>query len=155
MKVVEPSPGKLMNKKAVRRNCVILNLFIFIYIFLFCNFQLTSVFLSIGGIVLMGYSEGFGSSNAMGILFVVLAALGSASYQVCGSNTSIFINYKWTTTFDFRFTLSEEENQFYRKAGNIPKDLSLSILQVLHTHANILLKSCSKIFGLQIFWRTF
>jgi len=44
--------------------------------------RLFSVLLSIGGIVLIGYDEGFGNSNTIGIIFVVLAALGSAVYQV-------------------------------------------------------------------------
>lgn len=31
----------------------------------------------------MGYVEGFGSSNYLGVLYVLCAALGSATYQVC------------------------------------------------------------------------
>ncbi|XP_057309119.1 solute carrier family 35 member F3-like [Hydractinia symbiolongicarpus] len=41
-----------------------------------------AVLLSIGGIILMSYSEGFGASNAIYIAFVVLAAFGAALYQV-------------------------------------------------------------------------
>ena len=40
--------------------------------------------LTISGIVLMGYVEGFGKTDSYtGVIFVLLAALGSAFYQVC------------------------------------------------------------------------
>ena len=48
-----------------------------------------AVLLSISGIVLMSYTEGFGSLSAHGVVFVACSALGSALYQV-----SFFIHCK-------------------------------------------------------------
>ena len=38
--------------------------------------------LSIGGIVLMAYAEGFGGPNAAGVTLSVAAAIGAALYKV-------------------------------------------------------------------------
>jgi len=43
---------------------------------------MSSVLLSVGGIVLMGHGEGFENSSTLGILYAALAALMSAIFQV-------------------------------------------------------------------------
>ena len=45
-------------------------------------FQLFSVLVSMGGIVLMGKGEGFENASAVGIILVTVAALCAASFQV-------------------------------------------------------------------------
>lgn len=42
--------------------------------------------LSIGGIVLMAYAEGFGGPNAVGVVLCVAAAIGAAVYKVTTKN---------------------------------------------------------------------
>ena len=44
--------------------------------------QMSSVLLSVGGIVFMGYGEGFNNPSTLGILFAALAALMSSIFQV-------------------------------------------------------------------------
>ena len=56
--------------------------YVIVKIILFYFAQVTAVLLAIGGITLFGYTEGFQGPNVIGVVLSVLAAVGSALYQV-------------------------------------------------------------------------
>ena len=60
---------------------------------------MSSVLLSVGGIVLMGHGEGFENPSTLGILYAALAALMSAIFQVIIQPEKITEKVLWRSAF--------------------------------------------------------